>query len=78
MTHCFVKKDTKTCNKCREEIYFDPDKKSANDKFIPIDAITNEPHTCPNSNYKSVDSISEEILDLEERERERIRKLSYN
>ena len=78
MVYCCVKKSTKPCTKCGEEIYFDPDKKSANDKFIPLDAITNEPHNCQNSDYRSKKSIGEEILDLEELERERLRKISYN
>ena len=38
---------TKPCYKgCGGMIYFDDDYKSENDKFIPLDAVTREPHQC--------------------------------
>jgi hypothetical protein len=63
--------------KCGEEIYFDDDKKSANGKWIPIDVVTNEPHNCSKSSFKTRKTVSDEIIDLEERETERIRRISY-
>jgi hypothetical protein len=67
---------TKPCIRCGEEIYFDDDKKSQSGKWIPIDAVTNEPHNCSESSLKT-NTLSNEILDLEERENERIKRISY-
>ncbi len=72
-----MKKSTKPCIKCGEEIYFDDHKKSTNGKWIPIDAVTNEPHDCSKSSFKTRKTVSDEIIDLEERETERIRRISY-
>ena len=72
-----MKKSTTPCIKCREEIYFDDDKKSTSGKWIPIDAVTNEPHNCSRSNFKTRTTVSDEIINLEERETERIRRTSY-
>ena len=65
------------CYRCGQEIYFDPDRKSESGKSIPLDAATDEPHVCPNSNFKPSKSLAQEIKDSEERGRERIRKTSY-
>ena len=47
---------TKPCYKgCGGMIYFDEDYKSENDKFIPLDAVTREPHQC-HENISSVGS----------------------
>lgn len=70
-------KRIKVCTKCGDDIYFDPSKKSTNGKWIPIDAITNEPHNCSNSDYNPRKTIGEEVMDLEERDRNRV-KGSYN
>lgn len=73
---------TKKCYRCGQDIYFDSDIKSPSGKSIPLDAVTGEPHDCPKSTFKSKfrskKSVGEEIIDLEERERERLRKISYD
>jgi hypothetical protein len=71
-----VDKSTKPCTKCGEEIYFDENIKSPNGKWIPIDAITNQPHNCSRSSFSRY-TVSDEIIDLEERENERIKRISY-
>ena len=38
-------------NGCGAEITWDPKQKSASGKSIPIDAVTNKPHQCPNSDF---------------------------
>lgn len=72
-----LSKRTKPCTKCGDEIYFDPSQKSKNGKWIPIDSMTNEPHNCSNSDYSPRKTIGEEIMDLEERDKERLRR-SYH
>ena len=43
----FYKKNFDVCNKgCGTEIYFDPDHKSENGKWIPLDRHTRSPHNC--------------------------------
>jgi hypothetical protein len=34
------------CRNCGKPIYFDADQKSKNDKFIPLDKETGQPHEC--------------------------------
>ncbi|MGI9567750.1 MAG: DEAD/DEAH box helicase [Nitrosopumilus sp.] len=47
---------TKPCyNGCGGMIYFDEDYKSENDKFIPLDAVTREPHQCQQNILSSDD-----------------------
>jgi len=66
------------CNRCGEEIYFDTNIRSKYGKQIPLDPITNQPHDCPNSAYRPErKSIGSDIMDLEERERERIKRNTY-
>jgi len=76
--HDFPKSNYKpkklACFRCKEEIYFDPNIKSEKGKLIPLDPITNEPHDCPKSKFKQRKSFGQEILDLNERDREAIRR----
>ena len=65
------------CYRCKEEIYFDPNIKSEKGKLIPLDPLTNQPHDCPKSNFKPRKSLSQEIIDVAERDREQISK-HYN
>ena len=60
------------CYRCKEEIYFDPNIKSEKGKLIPLDPFTNEPHDCPKSKFKPRKSLSQEIIDVAERDREQI------
>jgi hypothetical protein len=71
-------KNTKSCTRCGQEIYFDPNQKSSNGKWIPIDAMTNKPHDCPNSTFKTQKTIGDEIIDLDQRESERIKRIQYD
>jgi hypothetical protein len=71
-------KKTKPCLRCGEPIYFDPSMKSEKGKFIPLDPTTEEPHDCPKSDFKPSKSIGQEVEDLAERERERIRRMKYD
>ena len=34
------------CRNCGKSIYFDENQKSSNDKYIPIDKHTGQPHEC--------------------------------
>jgi len=69
----------KKCFRCGQDIYFDPAQKSAKGKFVPLDVVTNLPHDCPKSNFKPRQkTVGEEIIDLEERERERLRRVTYD
>jgi hypothetical protein len=34
------------CKNCGKSIYFDESQKSSNDKYIPIDKHTGQPHEC--------------------------------
>jgi len=78
MLNPYVKKIYK-CFRCQEEIYFDNNTKSQTDKPIPLDPITNLPHDCSKSNFKSrKKTVSNEIMELEKREIERIRRISYD
>ena len=48
---------TKPCYKgCGGKIYFDDEYKSENDKFIPLDAETREPHQCQHDSYSDYSS----------------------
>jgi len=47
------------CNKgCGRKIYFDPSKRSVNDRPIPIDAVTHQPHQCK---FEGVDKLKNEV-----------------
>lgn len=76
-TNDFPKSNSKpkklACFRCNEEIYFDPNIQSEKGKSIPLDPITNEPHDCPKSKFKQRKSFGQQILDLNERDREAIR-----
>lgn len=73
-----MSKSTKPCIRCGEEIYFDPNQKSTNGKWIPIDAITNKPHDCPNTTFKSKKTVGDEIIELDQRENEEVKRIRYD
>lgn len=67
---------TKQCNKgCGTLIYFDEQHKSEKGRWVPLEADTNKPHECPNSDYNSggggggqqSSTANKRISDLEER-----------
>ena len=68
---------TKECNKgCGTLIYFDEQHKSEKGRWVPLEADTNKPHECPNSDYNSGggggqtlgnSTANKRISDLEER-----------
>jgi len=67
------------CNRCNEEIYFDSNMKSQSDKAIPLDPITKLPHDCSKSTFKPrKKSVANEIMDLEQRENERVTRIKYD
>jgi hypothetical protein len=67
------------CFRCQEEIYLDPNTKSRTGKPIPLDPITNLPHDCPKKPFfKPRKTVGSEIMELEERESERIQRISYD
>ena len=67
------------CFRCQDEIYFDSNTKSQTGKLIPLDLITNLPHDCSKSIFKvRKNRVSNEIMELEERETERTRRISYD
>ena len=67
------------CNKCNEEIYFDSNTKSQSGKAIPLDPITKLPHDCSKSTFKPrKKSVADEIVDLDQRENERIKEIKYD
>lgn len=73
------KHQIKKCFRCGQEIYFDAIMKSQKGKFIPLDPITNQPHNCPQSKFKPRGkTVGEEILDLEQRENERVQRIRYD
>ncbi len=62
---------TKPCSKgCGSEIYWDEEFKSDSGKFIPIDARTDEPHTCSVSEIESY--YQDEIRQKEKNEESKI------
>lgn len=46
------------CRSCGDPIYFDENHKSINDKFIPLDKQTGQPHQC--SEDKDEEKVGEE------------------
>lgn len=62
-------------NKCDTEIYFDWAVRSPSGKQIPLEVDTGLPHDCPNKKYGDEKFIGEEIMDLENKERD---SLGYN
>ena len=80
------KKRVLKCYQCRQEIYFEPNRKSKNGKSIPLDPATGESHDCPKSKQGSKKNIrskyapreyksfSQEIKEVEDRDREYIRR----
>ena len=64
------------CNKgCDTEIYFDWAIRSPSGKQIPLELDTGLPHDCSKKNQTQEKFIGEEIMDLENTERDR---LGYN
>ena len=57
------------CFRCGREIFFDNTKKSRNGKAIPLDPDTDTPHNCNQQNR----TVGEAIMDLEQKERERLK-----
>ena len=41
------------CKRCGVGIYWDPARKTESGKWVPIDEETDEPHDCPESDWKS-------------------------
>ncbi|MGI0102760.1 MAG: hypothetical protein ACREA7_09235 [Nitrosotalea sp.] len=72
-----MKKHTKKCNNCGEEIYFDPNQKSPSGKWIPIDAVTNKPHDCPNSSFRPYKTMGDEIVAQDRRDDEYLKRTKY-
>lgn len=62
-------------NNCDTEIYFDWAVRGTKGNQIPLEVNTGLPHDCPNKPEGSEKFIGEEIMDLENRERDR---LGYN
>ena len=76
---CNPMKKIYRCNRCNEEIYFDSDTKSPSGKAIPLDPITNRSHDCSKSAFKPrKKSVADEIVDLEQRENERVGGIKYD
>ncbi len=42
-----------SCNRCGVPIYWDPGRRTESGKWVPIDEETDEPHNCPQSDWKS-------------------------
>jgi len=49
------------CYRCNQEIFFDAKWKSKNDKLIPLDPKTKQPHNCPPSKYNKLKKLFKEI-----------------
>jgi hypothetical protein len=75
----YTMKKTYSCRRCNEEIYFDSSMKSQSGKAIPLDPITKLPHDCSKSPFKTrKKSVADEIMDLDQRENERVKRIKYD
>ena len=66
-----------TCYKCRKEIIFDDNIRSASGKKIPLDPDTERPHEC-SSDFTDSYTLANDIVSLDQKEQEQIKRMKYD